>query len=172
MKRFSILICTALFMSCTHTPEKKEHQHDVGFPPKNKTTVLNPNFEACDSSKTYYYYNQQSAKDRSAYFQGGAKAIKRHLHATYPELDLGKESGMFTIHFMLNCKGEIDHFQFVENDLDYRPKKFPSHVKETLFEAHQTLEGWQPIYINGAYRDCYMHTTYILKNGTLENVLP
>lgn len=171
MKLLLYLISSSFLLSCT-SADKKTHLHDVGFPTQDKTTLLDPDFTACDSTKTYYYYNQNAPSDRKAYFKGGSKAIKRYIQNQYPDLDLGDESGMFTIHFLLNCKGEIDHFQFVENDLNYVHKKFPKHVKDKLFTIHQSLEGWQPIYIDSAYRDCFMHTTYKLKNGKIEAILP
>lgn len=160
-----------LFTGC-QTSEENIHTHAIGFAPKNSVLIINSHFTPCDSNITYYYYNKNKAEDKAASFKGGSSAMKRKIRKHFPSLNLGTANGMFTIHFVLNCKGEIDWFTFSENDLDYQPIQFSKAIRSQLIEIQKSLNGWQPIFINGSYHDCFMHTTYKIKNGNIIEILP
>ncbi len=173
MRIFFIAGVLLLFTACNSQPSSQAKKvYAVGHIPLEKAILLDSTFKACNEGHLYQYYNQNAGSDKPAGYIGGATAIKKFIREHHPNLDLEGASGLFTLRFMINCEGRTDRYEWVENDLDYQPRKFAPEVAKKLFEIHQELKNWRPIYINGAYRDCFMYTTFKIKHGEIIEVLP
>ncbi len=151
-----------------------DYPYRIGFIPKHSAININPDFKVCNNKYVVDYYNRSGFdnNDIPAGYIGGPKAIKKLLAKQYPNLNLKNESGMLTIRFIINCKGEIGRFEILENDLNYQPKTFDPEVKEQLFNFTKDLKNWQANYLAGESRDCAMYLTYKLKNGKIIAILP
>lgn len=151
-----------------------DYPYRIGFIPKHKAILINPDFKVCNKNYIIDYYNRSGrhTDDLPAAYIGGPKAIKKLIEKDYPNLDLKGESGMLTIRFLINCNAEIVRFEILENDLNYQKKKFDPEVKQQLFDITKNLKNWRANYLAGEYRDCAMYLTYKLKNGEIIAILP
>jgi hypothetical protein len=164
---FLIIALLALAM-----PTSEKYPYRIGYIPEEGAIIFNPDFKTCNEGRIIDYYNVNKGGDQAAGFIGGPKAIKKIIQSEYLDLDLKNESGMLTIRFIINCKAEIDRFQIIENDLDFKPKVFDQAVKNQLLEITRQLKNWRSNTINGYQFDSAMYLTYKLKNGKIIDILP
>ena len=172
MQKIYPLILTVFLLGCQ--PERKSYPtHDVGYIDPQKALHPSPDFKICGLEKDILqYYNHNQPGDKPAGYTGGPKAIKKHIRTYYPELDLGRESGMFTVRFIINCEGKTGRFEIFENNLDYVPSPFNPKTREQLLKLTRELEDWRANYMDGDYRDSFVYITYRIENGKITEILP
>lgn len=167
-----LLFCLGILLTLTSKDSLVLYPYRVGFIPEEEALDAHANFIICDESIVLDYYNVGGINDQPAMYVGGTKAIAKLIRKEYPELDLKNESGMLTIRFMINCKGETGRFQFVENDLNYQPKSFEKGVKQQMLDITKSLSAWKPNFVQGKNRDTVMYLTYKIKYGEIIAILP
>ena len=148
------------------------YPYRIGYIPRGEGVNSNPKFSVCNEAYVVDYYNRNGPEDEPATYIGGSKAIGKLIQREYPDLNLKDESGMLTIRFIINCKGQTGRFVTIENDLDFKPRKFDPEVKDRLLTITQKLDQWRPNFLRGQNRDCAMYITYKLNHGKIIAILP
>jgi len=120
-------------------------------------------FSPCYEHSIYQYYQINTD------YVGGKRAIKSKLKDKFPISTLS-ESGLLTIRFVVNCKGETGL---------YRSKMIDTYLQEIdlsekdltqIYSAISALDKWQPGSVGDNPEDSYYQISFKLVNGSLIDI--
>lgn len=147
------------------TPSENVYTKSAEYINRGKA-LLYEGFAICDENFILQYYNPE----RATYSEGKNKLrsfiLSNYINKNYTD------SGYLNIRFIINCKGEAGCYVIHENDLNLKPKKFSSDLKDQLFKLTIQLKKWNPNYYNNEYRDSYMYLSYRIENGEITEIIP
>jgi len=128
------------------------------------------NFTLCDSIGLWPYYNP------TLKYQGGFWEIKQQFKTTCPTnkfKNLKNNTGIVTIQFKVNCKGEIGNFRLQQCDLNYQPTLLDKKITTYLLSQTKQLKNWIPaIDEDGNTVNSHKFLSFKLKEGVLLEILP
>jgi len=128
------------------------------------------NFTLCDSIGLWPYYNP------TLKYQGGFWEIKQQFKTTCPTnkfKNLKNNTGIVTIQFKVNCKGEIGNFKLQQCDLNYQPTLLDKKITTYLLSQTKQLKNWIPaIDEDGNTVNSHKFLSFKLKEGVLLEILP
>ena len=127
-------------------------------------------FKLCEQVETYpYYFNKVT-------YKGGFWIIKQHYITKYPKNSFQKlknNSGIVTIQFKVNCKGQAGDFIIKQCDLNYKPIILDEEITTHFIEETQNLKDWIPGKDeDGNNVNSYKFFSFRIKEGVLLEILP
>lgn len=127
-------------------------------------------FTLCDESRTYPYYYPELT------YQGSFWEIKQHFTSEYPTTKfqtLKNNSGIITIQFKVNCKGETGTFRLQQCDLGYQPTIVDKEITNYFLNQTILLKNWTPAKDEeGNIVNSHKFFSFRLKEGVLLEILP
>jgi hypothetical protein len=127
-------------------------------------------FKLCDSVKTMPYYNPDITNALNFY------DIKKHFRADYPEVKfkkLSSNSGLITIQFKINCKGEVGDYRLQQCDLNYRLTEMDAAITDYFMSKTKELKDWNlGKDEKGLIVNSHKFYSFRIVNGVLTEILP
>ncbi|MBD2716062.1 hypothetical protein KBK19_13545 [Microvirga sp. STR05] len=118
------------------------------------------------SGRIYQYYNFNTT------YSGGRPELRRQLLAALRTPPAGTSgSGYLTVRFVVNFRGETDRFRVQELDSGYQPQAFAPPLVAWVLRACRDLHSWQPGRIDAETQDSYFYCTFIVREGSIQDVL-
>ena len=124
-----------------------------------------PAFELCNEDLV-----QQDYSGIGADYRGGKKAIKKELLGKLQEKAHFKGSGLLTLRFVVNCKGETGRFRAKAIDGEIQEKEVLQEQVELLENLVANLEQWQPGFWKGRKFDSYYQINLKINNGQITDI--
>ena len=130
------------------------------------------NFLPCHSKEEYggkwpQYYQT------GASYEGGLYAIKKYYNDVYKSTENQKDTGYFTVRFMINCLGEIGNFEILQCDLDFKSTNFTEELQMQIISVLKNLKDWEPgIDGSGTKIDSQKFLTFVMDNGRIKDIVP
>lgn len=127
-------------------------------------------FKLCDSVKTMPYYHPDITNKLNFY------DIKKHFRADYPEerfKKLAVNSGLITIQFKINCKGDVGDYRLQQCDLNYKLTEMDASITDYFMRKTKELKDWNlgkdeaGILVNS-----HKFYSFRIVNGVLTEILP
>lgn len=127
-------------------------------------------FELCKETKTYPYYSSKPI------YKKGFWELKQSFISAYPKATfktLKNNSGIITIQFKVNCKGETGAFELIQCDLNYNPTVLNEKITSFFLNQTQQLKNWEPGNDEeGNAVNSYKFYSFKIKEGVLIEILP
>ena len=126
-------------------------------------------FSTCGSEDEIYdYYNG----DPDGQPMGGKPALWQVVENHWePDLFEGL-SGYLSLHFIINCEGEIGRFGVEQTNLDFQPTTFSNEAIRHCMDLLLQVPSWQPTVLREEPTDSYAYITFKLENGALIDIIP
>lgn len=116
--------------------------------------------------RIFQYYNFNTT------YRGGRAELRRQLLAALRTPPAGTSgNGYLTVRFVVNYRGETDRFRVQELDSAYQPQTFAPPLAAWVLGACRALRGWQPGSIEGETQDSYFYCTFIVREGSIQDVI-
>lgn len=128
----------------------------------------NPAFYLCDEKNIMEYY-QVNPK-----YGEGLKSIRLYFEPFLNELNrvIHFNTGLLTIRFIINCKGETDRFRVVGVDENYNPIMLTAELKHAFINRVENMDKWKPGFYANQYFDAYYTLSLKIKHGKIVDILP
>lgn len=128
----------------------------------------NPEFYLCDEKNIMEYY-QVNPK-----YGEGLKSIRLYFEPFLNELNqfIHVQSGLITIRFIINCKGDTDRFRVVGVDENYKSITLTTELKQYVIDTVKKMDKWQPGFYSNQYFDAYYTLSLKIRNGQIVDMLP
>jgi hypothetical protein len=127
-------------------------------------------FKLCDGVRTMPYYHPDITNALNFY------DIKKHFRADYPEAKfkkLSSNSGLITIQFKINCKGEVGDYRLQQCDLNYRLTEMDVAITDYFMSKTKELKDWNlGKDENGLIVNSHKFYSFRIVNGVLTEILP
>ncbi|MCQ6960078.1 hypothetical protein [Mucilaginibacter aquariorum] len=147
----------------TKTTKFPQQVGDITFDPKTDRA----NFELCGNGFINQYYGLKTT------YQGGTKAIKKHLTSNYKYKTAYKNiTGYVTIRFVVNCKGQTDRFRVFQLDENYQKVKYDISFISHLTALCKSLNKWIPGKYNNQVYDTYYYLNLKMVKGQIKEITP
>lgn len=127
-----------------------------------------PNFKLCDATRVLQYYNF----GKGLQYKGEKPAINEYFKNGFKPNKKIKDSGLITIRFIVNCKGEPGRFRIQEMSEDYAPEVFSKDLTSQLLSLVKKMDGWVIGTYEGIAYDYYQYLTFKIQDGQLMEILP
>lgn len=167
MKSYILLVfvCITLF-SCDYYVINSHDTH-VGVI-QEKQRWDKEDFKVCFEEKIFpsYYGSPQTN------YSQGKDSLRNFYLNNFNNNGYTSESGYITIRFVINCEGKAGRYEVLETGLDFKEKKFKSHIPQHLNELTRRLRAWQPLEFSGTAYDSFFHLTFKIENGEIIEILP
>ena len=130
----------------------------------------NKDFILCDDKNTYPYYHPKLR------YEGGFLEIKNHFKSKYNENkynNIDNNSGIVTIQFVVNCKGEIGKYETQSCDLNYSETEVNEELVLDLLNLTKELKRWiVAIDENNTRINSHSFLSFRIEKGKLTEILP
>lgn len=127
-------------------------------------------FKLCEQGRTYPYYSSKVT------YKGSFWDIKQQYLSNYPLKKFKKlknNSGILTIQFKINCKGEIGDFSVQQCDLNYEPIVLNEKIVTYFLEETKKLKEWIPGKDeDGNEVNSHKFFSFRIKDGVILEILP
>ncbi|PCI93398.1 MAG: hypothetical protein COB15_16485 [Flavobacteriales bacterium] len=127
-------------------------------------------FTLCDDGSVHPYYHPELK------YKGGFWEIKQHFQSTYSTAKfqvLKNNSGIVTVQFNVNCKGETGDFKIRQCDLDYQPITLNKKITDYLMTKTIELKDWIIAKDeDGKIVNSQKFFSFRIKEGILLEILP
>lgn len=172
MAKYMFLIF--LFVSCS-TENKlglKKYPDAIGDIEYVKS--IDGNFERCGT----YPSDPPTSFSNSYYGNGGLKyngemyAIKKYVLQNYKSPRILNQTGLLTIRFLINCKGQSGMFRLHSNDLELNEFKFEDQITTQLLEIVQNLNAWEILNYQDKSYDYYQYLTFKIVDSEIKEIAP
>lgn len=134
------------------------------------TLVAQDQFKLCDSIKTMPYYYPDMSNALNFY------EIKTHFRTDYPEArfkKLAANSGIITIQFKINCKGEVGDYRLQQCDLNYKAVEMDAAITDYFMSKTKELKEWNlGKDETGLIVNSHKFYSFRIVNGILTEILP
>lgn len=152
MLKFVFIICCLLYNTLLFSQEK------------DTTFIL------CDEGRTFPYYSPGLT------YKDGFWEIKQYYQSKYPTTkfqSLKNNSGIITIQFKVNCKGEMGDFVMKQCDLMYEPTIINKKITDYFLAATKKLRNWIPAKDEeGNIVNSHKFFSFRIKSGSLLEIFP
>ena len=102
--------------------------------------------------------------------------MKKHYNTGYPLSlfqNLKKNTGIITVQFKVNCKGETGDFLIQQCDFKYQPIVMDEQITNYFLGKSKTLTGWSPGKDEeGNIVNHHKFFSFRIKEGALIQILP
>jgi hypothetical protein len=127
-------------------------------------------FKLCNDESVYPYYYPELK------YKGDFWEIKQHYQSTYPTTKfqvLKNNSGIVTVQFKVNCKGQTGDFKILQCDSDYHPITLNKEITDYLMTKTKELKDWiPPKDEEGNIVNSHKFFSFRIKEGILLEILP
>jgi hypothetical protein len=127
-------------------------------------------FTLCNDGNIYPYYHPELK------YKDGFWEIKQHFQSTYLTTKfqaLKSNSGIITVQFKVNCKGQIGDFILQQCDLSYQPTTLDKEITDYFLTATKMLKNWIPAKDKeGNIVNSHKFFSFRIKEGILLEILP
>jgi hypothetical protein len=127
-------------------------------------------FTLCENGGVWPYYH------RELKYKGSFWEIKKHYQSEYPIAkfqNLKNNSGIITIQFKVNCKGETGEFALQQYGLNYQPTTLDEKITNYFMEQTKQLKDWIPLKDQeGKTINSHKFFSFRIKAGDLIEILP
>lgn len=127
-------------------------------------------FTLCDEVRTYPYY-YPDLENKSNFWD-----IKQHFKSAYPTSQfqiLNNNTGIITIQFNVNCKGETGNFVLQQCDFNYQPTIINKDIEDYFLNKTKTLSNWIPARDEeGNNVNSHKFFSFRINDGVLLEILP
>ncbi len=134
------------------------------------TANAQDDFKLCDSVKTMPYYHPDITNALNFY------DIKKHFREEYPEerfKKLAVNSGLITIQFKINCKGEVGEYRLQQCDLNYKLIEMDASITDYFMKKTKELKDWNLGKDEaGLIVNSHKFYSFRIVNGVLLEILP
>ena len=113
----------------------------------------------------YIYQDYQINTD----YAGGKRAIKSELEDIFP-INTLTESGLLTIRFIVNCKGETGIYRSKMIDSSLEEVDISNKDLTQIYTAISALDRWKPGSVRGEPADSYYQVSFKLLNGEVIDI--
>lgn len=127
-------------------------------------------FVLCGDSICWPYYNPDLT------IKGDFWEVKRHYNNDYPTSSfklLKNNTGIITVSFKVNCKGETGDFSVQQCDFNYQSTVMAKPVTDYFLAKSKSLTGWMPGKDEeGNVVNHHKFFSFRIKEGKLIQILP
>lgn len=123
-----------------------------------KSTDEIADFSPCHENPIYQDYQINTD------YVGGKRAIKSELESTFP-INTLTESGLLTIRFIVNCKGETGIYRSKMIDSSLQEIDISNKDLTQIYAAISALDNWAPGRIRDQPADSYHQISFKLLDG-------
>ncbi|MGB0887260.1 MAG: hypothetical protein ACPGSL_03980 [Vicingaceae bacterium] len=127
-------------------------------------------FKLCDSVGVWPYYNPDLT------IEGNFWEAKEHYKKDYPLSlfqTLKNNTGIITVQFKVNCKGETGDFSIQQCNFNYQPTVMAEQITGYFLSQSKTLTGWIPGKDEEAnVVNHHKFFSFRIKEGELIQILP
>jgi hypothetical protein len=135
---------------------------DILFDP----TQDRADFALRPGGRIFQYYNFNTT------YRGGRPELRRLLLATLRKPSVSSSSsGYLTVRFVVNYQGKTDRFRVQELDAAYQPQAFAPPLVAWVVAACRALRDWQPGNFEGQPQDSYFYCTFVVRNGSIQDII-
>ena len=145
--------------------KKKEYSNVVGD--IKFDARIDSNFIRCDSFSNQYY-----GKAGGLSYKGEFFALKEELFNAYNSIGIQGQTGLFTIRFIVNCKGDTGMFRTYSTDLELNEFNFDHRITTQLLNATKALNKWEVTIYEGQRYDYYQYLTFKIIDSELKDIAP
>ena len=175
MKKYwhTLAVLTLFFNATCQTPGEIKESYprmigDIAYNPSIDTT----NFELCwDEKFAVQYYAFTSTFNQSTYLKE-KYAVHKIFEANYNADRVPLESGLVSVRFLVNCRGESGRFRVKGMDENYQEKVFTSAITQQLVNITKNELEWKAFKTDKAERDYYQYLIFKIENGQIIDILP
>ena len=128
-----------------------------------KSNIETEDFSPCHEDNIYQYYQINTG------YVGGERAIKSELESTFP-INTLTESGLLTIRFIVNCKGETGIYRSKMIDSSLQEIDISSKDLTQIYAAISALENWEPGRVREQPADSYHQISFKLLDGEVIDI--
>ncbi len=120
-------------------------------------------FERCMEGQPGEYYH-----DNLTYNKGNEYLI-REISKNAPK---ASGDGYITVHFTLNCKGEIGNPGLEQMDIEFQSTSFDADLVQHVISKVMSLKDWPEIKPGIFYKDVHSFLMFRIKNGKIIDLCP
>jgi len=128
---------------------------------------IDGDFERCDP-----YSNQYYGINGGVGYHGEMSEIKQKFFNNYKTINLNGQTGILTIRFVVNCKGQTGMFRIFSTDLLLNEFSFNNKIVTQFLNISKKLDGWEVAEYDGNTYDYYQHLNFKLIDGELIEITP
>ncbi|MCC8360986.1 hypothetical protein [Salinimicrobium sediminilitoris] len=134
---------------------------------ENSEAIKDPSnfntFERCMEGQPGEYYHDNLT------FNKGNEYLIQKISKNAPK---ASGDGYITVHFTINCKGEMGHLGLKQMDREFQSTSFdPVLVKHIISEV-MDLKDWPEIKSGKFYRDIHSFLMFRIRNGKITDLCP
>lgn len=130
---------------------------------KRNLPIDPPFYSRCLEGQAGQYYHDDIT------YQKGNEYLVQKISQNAP-MDRG--DGYITVHFVLNCKGELGRIGLEQMDRNYQAASFsPALVKHIIAEVVQ-LKDWPEVKPGYFYKDVHAFLMFKIENGKITDLCP
>ena len=127
----------------------------------------NPNYYLCDEINIMEYY-QVNPK-----FKEGHNSVRRYFEEIIKRLKFSAEiTGLLTIRFVINCRGEIGRIRSFAIDSKYKTIVLNQTQVNLISDHIKQMPNWKQEEHDGKKYDSYKMISFKIKNGIIIEILP
>lgn len=132
-------------------------------------TASAPAFSLCADAENWPYYHP------ALKYRGGFWEIKNHFNTKFPNAafeKMPKNTGIVSVHFWVNCKGEPGDYTVQCCDFNYKPAEVHPEIVKRLVQLTTELKDWIPGAMEGKVVNSHKFFTFRIDHGKLIDILP
>jgi hypothetical protein len=127
----------------------------------------NPNYYLCDEMNIMEYY-QVNPK-----FKEGHNSVRHYFKEEIKTLRFSAETtGLLTIRFVINCRGEIGRVRSFGIDSNYKSIMLNQKKVNLISDHIKQMPNWTQEEYDGKKYDSYKMISFKIKNGIITEILP
>jgi hypothetical protein len=120
-------------------------------------------FERCMEGQPGEYYH-----DNLTYSKGNEFLIRKISKDAPP----ASGDGYITVHFTINCHGQMGHLGLEQMDRDFQSTSFEPALVKHLVQEVMDLKDWPEIPDGQFYKDIHSFLMFRIKNGKITDLCP
>jgi len=125
-------------------------------------------FRLCNSEKQIeQYFNDGNGLQ----YKGERAEIWKLFKENFKSDNSITDSGLLTLRFVVNCKGETDRFRLLEMDYNFKEINFSKAITDQILSIAKSMKGWQPKTQNGQPIDYYQVISFKIEKGKIFEIV-
>lgn len=120
-------------------------------------------FDRCMEGQPGEYYHDNLT------FSKGNEYLIRKIGKNAPE---ASGDGYITVHFTINCKGQMGHLGLEQMDREFESTSFHPNLVKHIITQVMDLKDWPEIKPGTFYRDIHSFLMFRIKNGKITDLCP
>jgi hypothetical protein len=120
-------------------------------------------FNRCMEGQPGEYYHKNLT------FSKGNEFLIRKIGENAPQ---ASGDGFITVHFTINCKGEMGHLGLEQMNSEYQSTSFETALVQHIITEVMELKDWPEIKSGSLYKDIHSFLMFRIKNGKITDLCP